>query len=318
MPNAEEIKISQTSQTTVATALSSLSTQLKSKADIGEVYTKDEVDEITDELYLDIKKDLKKDYIKKLSSKQNAEEGKGLSTNDFTDELKEKLESLDKGTKGEQGQKGEKGDAGLSAYDLAVQRGYSGTLSEWLKSLKGDAGERGKTGKAGRDGKDGLDGQRGADGLSAYEIAKKNGFRGTEQEWLTSLKGKDGVSRMGMAGASAYQIAVRNGFKGTEKQWLQSLKGSGTGGSNYDDTEIQNKLEELKNQITQSKQDLTYLHIQERASSEWSITHSLGKYPSVSIIDTAGSQVEGEVTYISLNEIKIEFSSPFSGKATLN
>jgi hypothetical protein len=32
----------------------------------------------------------------------------------------------------------------------------------------------------------------GADGLSAYEIAVKNGFEGTEQEWLDSLHGKDG------------------------------------------------------------------------------------------------------------------------------
>lgn len=29
-------------------------------------------------------------------------------------------------------------------------------------------------------------------GLSAYEIAVKNGFEGTEEEWLASLKGKDG------------------------------------------------------------------------------------------------------------------------------
>lgn len=31
-------------------------------------------------------------------------------------------------------------------------------------------------------------GQRGKQGLSAYEIAVKNGFIGTEQEWLDSLK----------------------------------------------------------------------------------------------------------------------------------
>lgn len=29
----------------------------------------------------------------------------------------------------------------------------------------------------------------GANGLSAYEIAVKNGFEGTEQEWLDSLQG---------------------------------------------------------------------------------------------------------------------------------
>lgn len=34
------------------------------------------------------------------------------------------------------------------------------------------------------------DGKDGKDGLSAYEIAVKNGFEGTEQEWLESLKGE--------------------------------------------------------------------------------------------------------------------------------
>ena len=42
--------------------------------------------------------------------------------------------------------------------------------------------------------------------LSAYEIAVKNGFTGTEIEWLNSLKPK-----------SNYEIAVENGFEGTEE-----------------------------------------------------------------------------------------------------
>lgn len=46
----------------------------------------------------------------------------------------------------------------------------------------------------------------------AYEAALKNGFRGTEVEWLESLNGM-----------SAYQIAVRNGFEGNEREWLDSL-----------------------------------------------------------------------------------------------
>lgn len=37
-------------------------------------------------------------------------------------------------------------------------------------------------------------GEGGANGLSAYEIALKNGFEGTEEEWLESLKGKDGLT----------------------------------------------------------------------------------------------------------------------------
>lgn len=37
-------------------------------------------------------------------------------------------------------------------------------------------------------GDDGQDGRNGADGLSAYDIAQLNGFTGTQQEWLESLK----------------------------------------------------------------------------------------------------------------------------------
>lgn len=44
----------------------------------------------------------------------------------------------------------------------------------------------GKSGKDGKDGKDGLN------GLSAYEIAVKHGFSGTEVEWLSSIKGEAG------------------------------------------------------------------------------------------------------------------------------
>lgn len=45
-------------------------------------------------------------------------------------------------------------------------------------------------GSPGRDGQPGADG---AQGDSAYEIAVQNGFNGTEQEWLESLKGEPGA-----------------------------------------------------------------------------------------------------------------------------
>ncbi len=49
----------------------------------------------------------------------------------------------EKGEPGPQGLKGDKGESGSdgkSAYQLAVDNGYSGTITEWLASLKGDSG----------------------------------------------------------------------------------------------------------------------------------------------------------------------------------
>lgn len=54
----------------------------------------------------------------------------------------------------------------------------------------------------------------GRTGESAYDIAVRNGFRGTEREWLNSL-----------VGASAYDIAVQNGYRGSQGEWLDSLRG---------------------------------------------------------------------------------------------
>lgn len=55
-------------------------------------------------------------------------------------------------------------------------------------------------------------------GYSAYEIAVQNGFEGTEEEWLASLKGDTGET--GPQGKSAYQVAVDNGFEGTEEDFV--------------------------------------------------------------------------------------------------
>lgn len=57
---------------------------------------------------------------------------------------------------------GGSGKDGLSAYELAVQNGFSGTLPQWLESLRGKDGADGKDGRDGRDGKDGADGTNAA------------------------------------------------------------------------------------------------------------------------------------------------------------
>lgn len=87
---------------------------------------------------------------------------------------------------------------GLSAYQLAVKNGYTGTEEQWLASITG------------------------VEGKSAYQVAKEEGFEGTETEWLASLKGDKGDQ-----GKSAYQVAQDGGYTGTEAEWLESLKAAG-------------------------------------------------------------------------------------------
>lgn len=65
-------------------------------------------------------------------------------------------------------------------------------------------------------------------------------------------------------------------------------------------------------------QDKNYVHDQQVASSSWVVTHNLGKFASVGIVDTVGDEVEGEVKHNSINQITITFSAPVSGKAYIN
>ena len=68
------------------------------------------------------------------------------------------------------------------------------------------------------------------------------------------------------------------------------------------------------------KRDPTFVHNQNSTSDTWVITHNLGTYPSVTAIDSGGSNVVGEITYNSANQLTISFSgtSGFQGKAYLN
>lgn len=78
-----------------------------------------------------------------------------------------------------------------AAEFLDLIRGEKGLVGD--RGVPGPKGDRGPRGEIGPEGKDG------EDGLSAYELAVQNGFRGTVREWLASLKGERGPQ--GLQGA---------------------------------------------------------------------------------------------------------------------
>jgi len=55
-----------------------------------------------------------------------------------------------------------------------------------------------------------------------------------------------------------------------------------------------------------------------QSSKEWEVVHSLGKNPSVTLVDDNDNIVYGAVEYVNLNVIKITFNTLVSGKVYLN
>lgn len=64
--------------------------------------------------------------------------------------------------------------------------------------------------------------------------------------------------------------------------------------------------------------DSTYTQCFENASATWTITHNLGKFPSVTVVDSANTVVVGNVDYTNSNSLVITFNAAFSGCAFLN
>ena len=64
--------------------------------------------------------------------------------------------------------------------------------------------------------------------------------------------------------------------------------------------------------------DKNFVYVQATSSNIWEITHNLDKYPAVTVVDSGGSVVVGEIVYIDKNNIRITFASAFSGKAYFN
>ena len=101
--------------------------------------------------------------------------------------------------------------------------------------------------------------------------------------------------------------------KGTYIGTAQDLKNSIDSKANTDASNIDDNLH-----IWRQKIDANYVHDQAQPSSIWTINHPLNKKVSVTIIDTAGTVIEGEVIINNGSQVTITFNAPFSGIAVLN
>ena len=118
----------------------------------------------------------------------------------------EKGEQGERGERGEQGERGERGERGLQGV-----QGIRG-----LQGERGEKGEQGERGEKGEQGERGIQGERGLQG--------ERGMSGPEgRQGIPGATGANGVD--GKNGLSTYEIAVKNGYTGTEEQWIGENSG---------------------------------------------------------------------------------------------
>lgn len=165
-----------------------------------------------------------------------------------------------------------------------------------VRGPKGDQGERGPQG---------ADGFIGVDGRSAYEVAVDNGFVGTEEEWLAYLRqGPSGTLSVGTVSTGIPGSSVVISNVGTDTAAILDFTiPRGDKGETGDPG------------LTQT---IAYTHAQGSVSSLWVINHNLSFQPSVQVVDSAGSTIEGVVSYNSSTQLQVEFSAAVSGTAYLS
>lgn len=70
--------------------------------------------------------------------------------------------------------------------------------------------------------------------------------------------------------------------------------------------------------LSSGASDAFYEHIQSTASATWTVDHDLNKRPSVTVVNSAGATVIGDVEYTSNNQCVLTFRAAFGGRAYFN
>lgn len=209
---------------------------------------------------------------KKAAGLQNGKDGKdGISpavtvtetetgaTISVTDATGTTTAELHNGEKGDKGDTGSRGAAGKSAYEIALQNGFTGTEADWLTSLKGqkgdtgakgepgekgergekgeagetgEKGEKGDTGTPGKDGVNGTDGKDGADGFSptvtVTETSTGATITATDKNGTTTAKIQNGsgtpVDLSDYVKKTEVAQAIESAHTHTNKEFLDGIE----------------------------------------------------------------------------------------------
>ena len=239
------------------------------------------------------------------------------------------------GKAGADGADGKDGADGLSAYEIAVQRGFNGNEDAWLQSLQGPQGEKGP---AGADGKNGVNGVDGKDGLSAYSIAVKNGYTGSESEWankwlrgtivsastdsdgnmlLTDINGNTittPLKPLAEAATSAKEAATSAGNAKTSEQNASASAAA----SAVSATDSANSAKEAATSATNAAESAN-IATSGQVNADWNVTDSTSKAfikNKPQVIDEQGvTTIAQRITDAGLDDVRLYMANGITTKA---
>ena len=172
-------------------------------------------------------------------------------------------------------------------------------------------GTGGVQGAQGVQGRTGLQGARGLQGTTGTGTQGATGTQGTTGAGTQGVQGRQGTTGAGVQGATGTQGVQGIAGGGVTQQQLEDAIAGAALDSTDDLTEgTVNKYFKIDR--------VSYAHTQGSASSSWVINHNLGFKPNVTVVDSAGNIVEGEITYTNTNSLTVSFASAFSGNAYIS
>ena len=93
--------------------------------------------------------------------------------------------------------------------------------------------------------------------------------------------------------------------------------GAGVRGSAYSGDLTIDDVTGLQTQLDSLAGNDTLIWSAPSSSQSWLITHNLNRYPSVTTVDSAGTEFKGTITYIDINTLRVDFAFATGGKAYL-
>ena len=197
-------------------------------------------------------------------------------------------------------------------------------------NVGGGTGAQGTQGAQGLQGpSDGAQGTQGVQGRQGVQGNTGTGAQGTTGS--QGVQGSTGAGTQGVQGRQGVQGSLGTqgvqGTTGTGAQGVQGVQGVQGGGASAQDIadaisaaaldSTDDLIEGLINKYFTTSR-VAFEHIQGAASNSWVIPHNLGFKPNVTVVDSAGTIYEGEISYTNLNSLTVSFSAAFSGKAYLS